>query len=294
MSALSGTIPALLTPFTAGGERVDFDVLDDHLSWLHERGIRAASPMGTTGEGPSLSLAERKAVLERIGAHPSGLRMLAGTGCTSLPETIELSRFAVERGADGLLVAPPSYYEATAEGTTGYFVRLLEALPERARVFLYHIPSMTGVPIEDELLLVLEHRFGPVVAGAKDSSGDLDHVRRWLRDYPQLTILSGSDAFVSAVYAAGGPGTITLLANVFPEELEAIRRGDRVEERQAFLTAVRALVGELPRHAALKHLLHLVSGLPRSDVRPPLEALDEDQMAYLETRFSDLRSEAHV
>jgi 4-hydroxy-tetrahydrodipicolinate synthase len=294
MSALSGTIPALLTPFTAGGERVDFDVLDAHLSWLHERGVRAVSPMGTTGEGPSLSLAERKAVIERIGAHPSRMRMLAGTGCTNLPETIELSHFAVERGADGLLVAPPSYYEATPAGVTAYFARLLEALPPHARVFLYHIPSMTGVPIEDETLLALEDRFGPVVAGAKDSSGDLDHVRRWLREYPHLTILSGSDAFVSAVYAAGGPGTITLLANVFPDELEAIRRGEGVDERQGFLTAVRALVGELPRHAALKHLLHLVSGVPRADVRPPLQALDEAQIAYLETRFSNLRSEAHV
>jgi 4-hydroxy-tetrahydrodipicolinate synthase len=294
MSSLGGTIPALLTPFTDGGAEVDFDLLDAHLGWLHERGVRTVSPMGTTGEGASLSLAERKLVIACIAAHPSGIVMLAGTGCTNLPETIELSRFAVERGTAGLLVAPPSYYEATPEGTTEYYVRLLEALPREARVFAYHIPSQTGVPIEDETLLALEERFGPVVAGAKDSSGDLDHVRRWLRDYRHLTILSGSDGFVSAVYASGGRGTITLLANVFPEELEAIRRGDRVDERQAFLTAARALVGELPRHAALKHLLHLVSGLPRTSVRPPLQDLDEEQMAYLETRFSDLRSEAHV
>jgi 4-hydroxy-tetrahydrodipicolinate synthase len=288
-----GTIPALLTPLTPGGADVDLDALDAHLAWLHERGVRTVSPLGTTGEGPSLSLVERMAVIERIAAHQSRMQMLAGTGCTSLPETIELSRFAVERGA-ALLVAPPWYYDATPHGTTDYFLRLLEVLPREARVFLYHIPSMTGVPIEDETLRVLSERFGPVVAGAKDSSGELDHVRRWLREYPELTIVSGSDAFVSAVYAAGGRGTITLLANVFPEELEGIRRGDRVEERQAFLTAVRALVGELPRHAALKHLLHLVSGLPTSSVRPPLTELDEEQITYLETRFSELRSEAHV
>ena len=294
MTELGGTIPALLTPFTAGGAEVDGDVLDAHLEWLHERGIRTVSPMGTTGEGPSLSLAERKAVIARIAAHARSPQMLPGTGCTNLPETIELSRFAVEKGAAGVLVAPPSYYDAKPEGTTEYFERLLAELPRETRVFLYHIPSVTGVPIEDETLEALSERFGSVVAGAKDSSGDLDHVRRWLGRYPQLTILSGSDPFVSAVYAAGGRGTITLLANVFPEELEAIRRGDRVEEHQAFLTAVRALLRELPQHAALKHLLHRVSGLPTSSVRAPLEELDDDQIAYLETRFSDLRSEAHV
>jgi 4-hydroxy-tetrahydrodipicolinate synthase len=291
---ISGTIPALVTPFTDCGAEVDLDLLDAHIAWLHDRGIRTVSPMGTTGEGPSMSLAERKAVIERLAAHPSGMQFLVGTGCTDLPETIELSRFAVERGAAGLLVAPPSYYEATVQGTTDYFLSLLEALPREARVFLYHIPSVTGVPVEDETMRALQERYGPMLAGAKDSSGDLEHVRRWLREYPELTILSGSDGFVSAVYAADGRGTITLLANVFPEELEGIRRGDRVEERQAFLTAVRALVDELPRHAALKHLLHQVSGLPRSSVRPPLEELDEEQITYLETRFSELRSEAHV
>lgn len=291
---IGGTIPALATPFTDCGAAVDLDLLDAHVAWLHERGIRTVSPMGTTGEGLSLSLAERKSVMQRLAAHPSGMALLVGTGCTNLPETIELSRYAVECGAVGLLVAPPSYYDATARGALDYFLSLLEVLPHEARVFLYHIPSMTGVPIEEEVFVALEERYGPVLAGAKDSSGDLDHVRRWLRQFSRLTILSGSDDFASAVYAAGGRGTITMLANVLPDELEAIRRGERVEERQAFLTAVRELVGALPRHAALKHLLHVVSGLPRASVRPPLEELTEEQIAYLDVRFSDLRSEAHV
>jgi 4-hydroxy-tetrahydrodipicolinate synthase len=132
------------------------------------------------------------------------------------------------------------------------------------------------------------------VAGTKDSSGDLDHVRRWLRDFSGLTILSGSDAFAAAVYEAGGRGTITLLANVFPEELEAIRIGDEVERRQAFLTGMRELVGRYPRHGALKLLLHLVSGLPRSSVRPPLEELTGEQAQHFRTEFENVRSEANV
>ena len=153
---------------------------------------------------------------------------------------------------------------------------------------------MTGVPIEDVTIRALRDRFGERLAGVKDSSGDLDHAAGWIAGFPELTILPGSDALAAGVYAAGAAGTITLLGNIFPDELEGIRAGDAVEERQRFLANARALVEQFPRHAAVKYLLHLVSGLPRSDVRPPLEELTAEQEAELEARFDELRSEAHV
>ncbi len=289
-----GTIPALLTPFTDGGAAVQPELVLEHVSWLAERGVHTVSAMGTTGEGASLSLVERKRMIDLLAGHPTGIELQAATGCTALPETIELTRYAVERGAGSVLVAPPSYYEASVSGTTAYFAALFDSLPPEARVFLYHIPSVTGIPIEDETFGVLADRFGPMLAGAKDSSGDLGHVERWLHDFPQLTILPGSDALAARAYAAGAPGTITLLANVFPDELEGIRAGDDVARRQRFVSAVRELVGAYPRHAAVKHLLHVVSGLPRSSVRPPLEELTDEQADELEARFSEIRREAHV
>jgi 4-hydroxy-tetrahydrodipicolinate synthase len=291
---VEGTIPALLTPFSEGGAEVDFELLDEHVAWLAERGVRTISPLGTTGEGPSQSLAERKQVIERLAAHPAGMKLLPGTGCTALPETVELSRFAVEHGAAGVLVAPPWYYDATPAGTARYFGAVLEALPADARVFLYHIPAQTGVPIEDETMRALRDRYGPPVAGAKDSSGDLEHATRWIRDFPELAILPGSDALASDAVRVGAAGTITLLANIVPDELDAIRADDAVEERQAFLTALRTLTQEYPRHAAIKHLLHIVSGLRRSAVRPPLDELAPGQAEELETRFHELRRNAHV
>ena len=291
---IGGTIPALLTPFTTNGAEVDTDLMDEHVAWLHERGVRCVSPMGTTGEGPSLALGERKHVIESLAAHPSRMAFLPGTGCTNLPETIELSRFAVEHGAAGLLVAPPSYYPPAPAGTTRYYARLFEALPDDARVFLYHVPSHTGVPVEDETLRALGERFGPMLAGAKDSGGSFEHTVGWLHAFPHLTILNGSDASAARAYAAGGPGTLTMLANIFPEELESIREGENVDEAQRFLSALRALVGEFPRHSALKHLLHLVARLPRSSVRPPLEELTPAGAALLETRYTTLRGEIRV
>ena len=271
MTVLLGTIPALLTPFAADG-KVDLAAMDAHLAWLGDQGVRCVSPLGTTGEGPSLSLAERKSVIERVAS--SGLDFVPGTGASALPEAVELSAFALERGAAAVLVAPPWYYDASPGGTLEFFGRLLDALPAGSAVLAYHIPAVTGVPVEDEVL--------ELVAGAKDSSGDLAHTLEWLRRFPSHAILNGSDASAAAFYAAGGRATLTMLANVFPDRLEAIRRGEDPAGNQDFLARARVLVDSFPRHAALKLLLHLRAGLERSRVRPPLDELTAEQAARLQ------------
>ena len=144
---IEGTIPALVTPFEDSGD-VDLGSLERHVDWLLERGVRAVSPLGTTGEGPSLSREERLRVIERLAPRAA---LVAGTGCTSLPETIELSRAAVAAGVAALLIAPPAYYAADEAGMGAYFLRVFDALPADARVVLYHIPQRTGVAITSSL-----------------------------------------------------------------------------------------------------------------------------------------------
>jgi 4-hydroxy-tetrahydrodipicolinate synthase len=296
---LEGTVPALLTPFNEGGREIQLDLMDEHVSWLHEQGINAVSPLGTTGEGVSLALAERKAMIEHLLEHPAGMQLVPGTGCTNLPETIELSRFAVERGCAGILVAPTSYYKPTDHpGTTEYFAQLFEALPDTARVFLYHIVIQTGVPIEDETLRELGRRFGPMLAGVKDSSSDAEHVAAWVAGFPDLLIFNGSDAIAAGHYASGGRAVITAGANVHPAELEEIRRrvaaGEPTDALQDWLVRLRNITLSMPRQAALKHLLHLISGIRRSYVRPPLGELSPEQETELEREFAALQSEAHA
>ena len=280
MTALSGTIPALITPFDDRGE-LDLDAMRRHVAWLREHGIETVSALGSTGEGPSLSLDERRRVIEALAPE---VGLVAGTGCTALPETIELSRLATEAGA-ALLVAPPSYYEADERGVEEFFLRLLESLPSEARVLLYHIPRFTGVPVSSGLLRDLLGRYGSIVAGAKDSSGDLEHARTWLAEFPDLAILNGSDVFATEHYAAGGRGTITMLANVFPEELERIRTGRGDGGEQDRLRTARALVAQLPEIAAVKHLAHRRAGLPQSPVRPPLRNLVPEERRRLDERL---------
>jgi 4-hydroxy-tetrahydrodipicolinate synthase len=274
MTRLTGTIPALLTPFREGGREIDFEAMDAHVTWLAGHGVRTLAPLGTTGEGPSLSLEERKRVIDRLVAHPSGVGVVAGTGTNALPETIEICRYAAERGC-ALLVSPPWYFTASPAGVARYFRALLDALPADAQVLAYHIPSMTRNAIEDDVLSL-------GVAGAKDSSGDLEHTLAWLRGFPALSILNGNDASAADWYAAGGKGTLTMLANVYPDRLEAIRRGEDVDENQSFLQRARAYVESLPRHAALKELVHRRAGVPQSSVRPPLDELTDEHRASLD------------
>ncbi len=282
---IEGVVPAILTPFRGGA--VDPGLLDEHLAWLAERGVGCVNAMGTTGEGASLSLAERKALVERIAAGPTDF--IAGTGCTSLPETIELSRHALEHGALAALVVPPTYY--APQDLTGWFSAVFEALPDEGRVFLYHIPRLS-YPIPEETIVALRERFGPMLAGLKDSSGDLDHALGWLRSFPELTIAAGDDALAADFFGAGARAMITAVSNVLPAELEAIRAGDPAP--QAFVTAVKELALSVPREAALKLLLHVVSGIPRSEVRPPLAELTPAQERSVARRFAELRSESNV
>ena len=280
-SAVTGVLPAILTPF-AGGE-VDLGLLGEHVDWLHDRGIRCVNLMGSTGEGQSLALEERERLIRFLSG--SKLDFIAGTGCLALPETVALSLYAVEHGARAVLVVPPSYFDPG--DLTGWYTALFEALPDHARVMLYHIPRLT-YPIPDETVRALLDRFGPMLAGMKDSSGDLDHALRWQAEFPELTVANGNDAHAAAFFAAGGCAVITACSNVLPEELEALRAGD--ESPQAFVAGVRELVFGLPTHAALKLLLHLVSGIARSSVRPPLAELTREQETLVAARFAELRS----
>lgn len=295
---LGGTIPAIVTPFTPGGDQVDLELLDRHVAWLHEQGIRCLAPLGTNGEGPSLSLDERRRVIERIAAHPSGIAFLPGTGCSALPETIELSRFALRSGAAAVLVAPPWYFPAERDGVKRYYQALLAALPVEARVFLYHVPGYTGVPIDVHTIAELHAEFGERLAGVKDSSGDIERVIALRRAVPDVTLLFGSDAGIADALRAGADGAVSALANVIPSQVDAVRlavaAGRSGAQEQRILTAVRSLTHARPRRSALKVLVSAATGLPRAAVRPPLGELSDRETAELREAFDDLFAPAAV
>lgn len=286
--SVGGIIPAVVTPFTPGTGAVDLDALETHVAWLRARGVRCVAPLGTNGEGPSLSLDERRAVIERLAAGPATL--LPGTGATSLPETIALSRFALERGVAGVMVAPPSFFPAERDGVVRYYAALLDALADDARVYLYNVPAYTGVPIAVADVVALRSAYGERVAGVKDSGGRVEHSAALLEAVPGLTVLSGSDGTVAEAFHAGVHGVVSALANVVPELVEAVRAavaaGASGKAEQARLSELRDATKAVPQRAALKALVAAVAGVPRSAVRPPQAELAPDERDTLLARFT--------
>jgi 4-hydroxy-tetrahydrodipicolinate synthase len=293
MSWSAHTLPATVTPFADGGERVLLHWIPQHLAWLAERGADGLLAMGTNGEGPSLNLEERKQIIDVIMEHRGGLATVFGTGCASLPETAEVSRYALERGADAVLIVPPFYFKGVpADGLIAYFDALLRALPSERKVLLYNIPFLSGVEVSDELMDALAERFPERLLGVKDTSGHLERTEGYVRRYPQLTILCGSDHLAGPAYRAGAVGSISGLANAFPGLMSAVwlahAEGGDVDAAQERVQEAQGLLRGLPAHSAMKHLLHLMAGLPLTYVRPPLRDLTRDETEELRRRASEM------
>jgi 4-hydroxy-tetrahydrodipicolinate synthase len=273
-----GVISAMLTPFVSDVGPVDYEWLPAYLRFLEQSGLHGVLALGTTGEGPSMSVAERERVLDTIIAHRGGLAVLAGTGCAALTETIALSRYAIDRGADAALVMPPFYIKSPSEaGILAYYRALAEALPADARLMLYHIPQVTGVPITPTIIEGLLESHSGQFYGIKDSSGNWDHSLGLIKAYPQLKIFTGSDRLISKALAHKAAGAITALSSAFPRLARAVYdahyNGGDVAAAQARLTAVRDLVDPVNTPPALKAALAWTSDLPETSVRLPLVAM---------------------
>lgn len=288
MTDLRGVFAPIVTPFRGDGTTIDYAWIPYHLAFLQERGLDGVVPMGTTGEGTSLSVNERKALLETVMARRGKLRVVAGVGTPSLTETIDLTRHAFASGVDSVLVLPPYYWRSVSdEGLAAYYRTLCDrALQPGQKIMLYHIPQISGVPITLSLLDALMETHAECILGLKDSTGNPNSLVQYVRRYPQLRVFVGSDRLVGFAYQIGAAGSITACANLVPEAIQRIRqlaeRGEDFEEAQEALTALRDLLQEFqPIQAAIKALLTRLIRLPAAYVRPPLTNLSPHQQFTL-------------
>ena len=254
--------------------------------------------LGTTGEGPSFSVAERTEILaeglrHRDAAQPN-LKLLAGTGCASLPDTIALTRAAFELGADAVVTLPAFYYKGVSpEGIAAYFEEIVrQAVPANGRLLTYHIPQVSGVAIPAASIRALRQNYPDQVWGMKDSQDDLPHTLAITSQFPGFHVFAGSDSILTDALAGGAAGSITALANVTSLLNRAVwdahQAGRTAPEAQQALVVARLAVKGLSGPAAMKAVLADLFGFPEWSVRAPLEPLPVDIRARLSAAMAKL------
>jgi 4-hydroxy-tetrahydrodipicolinate synthase len=284
MRRMQGILAPVLTPFDA---QLDPDParFTRFCRALLDDGCAALAPFGTTSEANSLSVDERESLLEALlEAGVPAAKLIPGTGCSALPDTIRLSRKAARAGCAGVLMLPPFYYKnVSEEGLFRSFARAIDGVGEAAlRVYLYHIPQVSQVGIPLRVIERLLKAYPRVVVGIKDSSGDFENTRAMLRAFPGFEVFVGTERFLLANLREGGAGCITATANVNAAAIARAFR-ERTEERQRELDAVRAALEKFPMIPALKEAVAQRTGdAAWRAVRPPLTELAPDQREALQ------------
>src|SRR3954468_15149557 len=271
----AGCTVALVTPFRDG--QVDESALKSLVEWQISEGTPTLSPVGTTGESPTLTHEEHERVIALVVETAAGrARVLPGTGSNSTAEAIRLTRFAARAGADGALLVAPYYNRPNQEGLYRHFATIAEAVD--LPLVLYNIPGRTGRNVEPETVERLA-QLGPVVA-IKEASGSLDQVSDIL-GRTELTVLSGDDSLTLPMLAVGAEGVISVVANLVPKDvialLNAYRNGDLAEARRLHLKLFplcRDLLAIASNPIPIKTALALL-GRGNGELRLPLCPPDE-------------------
>jgi 4-hydroxy-tetrahydrodipicolinate synthase len=284
---LRGIIAPVVTAFHQNRE-IDFERSIAHARWLLDHGCDGLAVFGTTSEANSLSLLERRRLLEAIvssGISPA--RLLVGNGSCALPDAVELANHALQIGCGGVLMLPPFYYKVVSiEGLFAFFAEFVERVADpRLSVYLYHIPPVAQVGIPPGLIEKLMSRFGKLIAGIKDSSGDWENTRRLLTEFGDLQVFPGSETFLLPALRLGAAGCISATANVGAETMQRLYqnwRTSEAEEMQSKLNRVREVFQRYPMIAALKAVLAAANNDDNwPNVRPPLSLLRDPDSQLL-------------
>ena len=295
MPALEGVIVALLTPVDREG-KVDHGALRQLVERVTSRGVAGVSPLGSTGEGYSLGLDQRLAVVDTVaGSVPAGMPVIPGVFAHNHEQAVaEIAAYA-DHGGTAVLTAPPCYYPLRAAEQEAYFSRLADAtaLP----LVMYNIPAYTKVQIAPAAAAALAAH--PRVAGLKDSGRDFGYAAGLLDAVKaagaaaDFSVLTGTDSMLVSYMLAGARGTICASANVVPEVVlavyEAVRAGklDEALRLETTLRQVQAAFGIGAPSAAVKAAVAL-SGVGEPWLVPPRLPLTEAETARLLERLTAL------
>ncbi len=286
---IEGILSPVVTPFKAD-YAPDAAKFVRHCQWLLKSGCAGLAVFGTNSEANSLSVPEKRSLLEKLvaGGVPAA-SLMPGTGHCALGDSIEMTRAAVELGCAGVLMLPPFYYKGVSdEGLYRNFAEVIERVGDaRLQLYLYHIPPVSQVPITLGLIERLLSRYPSVVAGVKDSSGNWENTKAMLEQFAKsgFDVFAGSEDFLLANMRGGGKGCITATGNINPGAIDHLYRnwkGADADVLQAGISATRKIVQRQPMIPALKAAIAHFGNDPQwKTVRPPLVELNGDQEKQL-------------
>ena len=288
---LKGLISPVLTPFNDDLTIATDLYIDLAKRLLSEGGCAGLAPFGTTGEALSVGIEERISALDALidaGVDPKV--MIPGTGLTNLVDTARLTRHAVEHGCLGAMILPAFYFKGVSDdGLFQYYSRLIEMVDHPdLRIYLYHIPQVSGVGLSIDLVKRLHAAFPDVVVGIKDSSGDWDNTNALL-SIDGLITYPGAELPVIEAVRLGAPGCISATANLngcrIAEVIDLCHQGkwDEAEAKHQDVRGIRMLFQDYAPIPAQKALLARALGEPRwNNLRPPLMAMAEEKVIALE------------
>ena len=278
-----GTATALITPFTRDG--VDFESLDRILDDQLAGGVDAVVVLGTTGEPATMTIAEKRAVIEFAVKKLKGkLPVIVGTGANSTAAAVEMSVTAESLGADALLLVTPYYNKATQKGLIAHFTAVADAV--HTPIICYNVPGRTGVNMLPATFAELaEH---PNIAAIKEASGNMEQIEEAIRlAGDKAVVYSGDDGITVPVMAMGGMGVISVVSNAAPrftsEMTSAFLSGDLKKaakmqlEMLPFVRAMFCEVNPIPVKKAMQ-----LRGLCNGTLRLPLTEMTAENAAKLE------------
>ena len=277
-----GSIPALVTPFSAG--RVAEDTFAEFVEWQIAEGSNALVPCGTTGESATLSAEEQRAVIAvAVRVSKGRVPVIAGCGSNSTAVAIEHVRSAADVGADAALVVVPYYNKPSQAGLIAHFTAIADASP--IPIVVYNVPSRTVADISVETLKIVAEN--PRIVAIKDATGSLDRVSaQRLACGDDFVQLSGNDDMALGFNAMGGTGCISVTANVAPricsEFQKAMREGqwgEALKLQDRLFPLHKALFSDASPAPTKYALARVRPGFPAELRLPLVEASDASKRA---------------
>jgi 4-hydroxy-tetrahydrodipicolinate synthase len=285
---IPGIWPALMTPLRADLS-IDLDRFTAHARALLAAGCGGVTPFGTTGEGPSFSVAERRdAVNALVAAGVPASRILVSVSCAALPDTIALTRHAQDLGAWGALLMPPFFFKGVSDaGIVDALAQVIDATVDRPlRVVLYHIPQVAAVALSHGVIAEVLRRYPDRIVAIKDSQCDRAHSLALAEAFmPPLGVHVGNELDLPALAARGSRGAVSGLANFMPRMVRRLATepdAARTAIEHARVDRLLAWLGGYALIPALKAIMAAQTGdAAWLRVRAPLVALDAERFKTL-------------